>query len=206
MSVRRLPERPSLDQLKHQAKELLAAWRSGASADRPHTTPRLRDAQRALAQQYGFNSWDALRAHVEELSGPSLSSKRTRKDVLDYDDPVPDVIELNEPLTMEVVQQLIGRRVSGVKVGPKVAADDLAQLAQIATLHRIDLAWRGDLLDGDVKFLEAMPWLTALSLSRCSRITDRTIERLRNHQHLERVNLQWTDTGDAESIRPDRPC
>ena len=41
-----------------------------------------------------------------------------------------------------------------------------------------------------------MPWLTALSLSRCSQITDRTIERLRNHHHLERINLQWTDTGD----------
>ena len=29
MSVRPLPERPNLDQLKHQAKELLAAWRAG---------------------------------------------------------------------------------------------------------------------------------------------------------------------------------
>ncbi len=197
MSVRRLPEKPNLDQLKHQAKELLAAWRSGASADAPHTAPRLRDAQRAIAQQYGFDSWDALRGHVETISGPAHRAPRTRKDVLDYDDPVPDVVALDEPLTMAVVQRLIEQGVSGVKIGPKVPADGLSQLAAVTTLRRIDLAWRGDLLDGDVKFLEAMPWLTALSLARCSQITDRTIERLRNHQHLERINLQWTDTGDA---------
>lgn len=116
--------------------------------------------------------------------------------MLDYDDPIPGVIELNEPLTGDAVQRLIDRQVSGIKIGPKVSAHSLARLAGIPTLRRIDLAWRADLLDGDVKFLETMPWLTALSLSRCSRITDRAIERLRNHEHLERINLQWTDTGD----------
>jgi hypothetical protein len=119
-----------------------------------------------------------------------------RSAVLDYDDPIPGVIELNEPLTGDAVQRLIDRQVSGIKIGPKVSAHSLARLAGIPTLRRIDLAWRADLLDGDVKFLETMPWLTALSLSRCSRITDRAIERLRNHEHLERINLQWTDTGD----------
>jgi hypothetical protein len=199
MSVRRLPERPNLDQLKHQAKELLAAWRSGASdgALAAETPPRLRDAQRAIAQQYGFDSWDALRAHVEAISGGSNHTQRKLKEVLHYDDPVPDVVELNEPLTADVVQRFIERGISGVKVGPKVPADSLARLAEIATLRAIDLASRGDLLDADVKFLQAMPWLTALSLSRCGQLTDRTIERLRNHEHLERINLQWTDTGDA---------
>jgi hypothetical protein len=200
MSVRRLPERPNLDQLKHQAKELLAAWRSGASADAPVTSPRLRDAQRAVAQQYGFDSWDALRGHVEKISGPSHRTTRKRKEVLDYDDPVPEVVELNEPLTSDAVRRLSERGVSGIKVGPTVAASSLARLAEIATLQRIDLAWRGDLLDEDVRFLEAMPWLRALSLSRCGQITDRTIERLRNHGHLERINLQWTDTGDAAIV------
>lgn len=116
--------------------------------------------------------------------------------MLDYDDPIPGVIELNEPLTGDAVQRLIDRQVSGIKIGPQVSAHSLARLAGIPTLRRIDLAWRADLLDGDVKFLETMPWLTALSLSRCSRITDRAIERLRKHEHLERINLQWTDTGD----------
>jgi len=199
MSVRRLPERPNLDQLKHQAKELLAAWRSGSSGDAPapQTPPRLRDAQRAIAQQYGFDSWDALRTHVETISGSSTRTRPTPKEVLQYDDAVPGAIELNEPLTADAVQRLNEQGVSALKIGPKVVADNLSRLAGIPTLRGIDLAWRGDLLDGDVKFLEAMPWLTALSLSRCGQITDRTVERLRNHERLERINLQWTDTGDA---------
>jgi hypothetical protein len=185
MSVRRLPERPNLDQLKRQAKEL----KSG-------TTLRLRDAQRLLAQEYGFTSWDALRAHVEAVSGPSRRTERTRKEVLDYDDPVPGVVELNEALTPDGVTQFIEQRVTAIKVGSKVPADSLLRLAQISSLRGIDLAWRADLRDEDIAFLEAMPWLTALSLSRCSQVTNRTIERLRHHEQLERINLQWTDTGD----------
>src|SRR5262245_14525530 len=164
MSVRRLPERPNLDQLKHQAKELLAAWRSGSSGDAPapETPPRLRDAQRAIAQRYGFDSWDALRTHVEAISVSSARTRSKPKEVLEYDDAVPGVIEVDEPLTADVVQGLIEQGVSGLKIGPRVTAESLSRLTDIPTLRGIDLAWRGDLLDGDVKFLEAMPWLTAL--------------------------------------------
>ncbi len=199
MSVRRLPERPNLDQLKHQAKELLAAWRSGSSADAPapDTPPRLRDAQRAIARQYGFDSWDMLRTHVEAITGSSTRPGARPKPVLEYDDTVPGVIELNEALTDDVVHRLIEHGVSAIKIGPKVTAGSLSRLAEIPTLRGIDFGWRGDLLDGDVPFLEAMTWLTGLSFSRCGQITDRTVERLRAHQHLERINLQWTDTGDA---------
>ena len=194
MSVRRLPERPSLEQLKHQAKELLATWRRTLPA--PDAPPRLREAQRAVAREYGFESWDALRAHVESTVGASPRARRRPKQVLDYDDPVPDVVVLDEPVTPEIVARFREQGVSGVKVAPNVPASGLARLAELMTLRRIDLSWRADLLDGDVVFLEAMPWLTALSLGRCGLITDRTVERLRGHHQLQRVNLQWTDSGD----------
>lgn len=197
MSVRRLPERPNLDHLKHQAKELLAAWRRGVSTDPPAPggEPRLRDAQRAIGQRYGFESWDALRVRVDAISGSPRA--RQRQEVLDYDDPIPDVVDVNEPLTADVVQRLIEQGVRAVRVGPRAAAGTLNQLAEITTLQGIDLGSRGELRDGDLTFLEAMPWLKALSISRCGQVTDRTIERLRNHPQLERINLQWTDTGDA---------
>jgi ankyrin repeat protein len=60
VTAQSLPPRPDLDQLKRQAKELLRR--------QPHLG-RLRDAQRAVARQYGFASWDALRTHVESISG-----------------------------------------------------------------------------------------------------------------------------------------
>src|SRR5690606_35671544 len=66
-----LPERPDLDQLKKQAKELLIAVR----AARPEALVRagqenaaafsLNDAQRVLAREYGFPSWTKLKLHVE---------------------------------------------------------------------------------------------------------------------------------------------
>ena len=71
MSARRLPVRPDLDQLKHQAKDLLRAVRRGdppALADlrQYHPAPpdpaavRLADAQLVLARSYDAPSWPRL--------------------------------------------------------------------------------------------------------------------------------------------------
>jgi ankyrin repeat protein len=56
---RRLPERPSLEQLRKQAKEHLDTLRVGAP------TVTLTAAQHALAREYGFDSWPKLVHHVE---------------------------------------------------------------------------------------------------------------------------------------------
>jgi len=56
---RRLPERPSIEQLRKQAKEYLETLRA---AD-PSAT--LSTAQHALAREYGFDSWPKLVHHVE---------------------------------------------------------------------------------------------------------------------------------------------
>src|SRR5687768_830744 len=60
-SRRHLPDRPSLEQLRKQAKEYLAELRA--------TDPSagLAGAQHALARDYGFESWPALVHHVESL-------------------------------------------------------------------------------------------------------------------------------------------
>jgi len=57
-----LPERPSLDHLKKQAKDRLATLRQQSPG------MRLADAQHAIAREYGFQSWAALKAHVESLA------------------------------------------------------------------------------------------------------------------------------------------
>src|SRR5262249_41901876 len=57
-----LPEQPNLDWLKKSAKEHLAVLRARAP------TSRLHEAQHAVAQEYGFNSWRALKSHVEKVS------------------------------------------------------------------------------------------------------------------------------------------
>jgi ankyrin repeat protein len=76
---RLLPERPSLEQLRKQAKDLLRDARAGdASAlaritetGRSTTGARitLADAQCAIAREYGFSSWPKLVRHVEAVTG-----------------------------------------------------------------------------------------------------------------------------------------
>jgi hypothetical protein len=54
---RQLPEKPNLEHLKKQAKELLHSMPQG----------KLADAQHTLANEYGFATWAKLKAHVEAL-------------------------------------------------------------------------------------------------------------------------------------------
>ncbi|HWN41860.1 MAG TPA: ankyrin repeat domain-containing protein, partial [Thermoanaerobaculia bacterium] len=54
MADRQFPVRPNLDQLKHQAKDLLRAIR------RDDPSAKLADAQLALARSYGLPSWPRL--------------------------------------------------------------------------------------------------------------------------------------------------
>ena len=58
-SPRRLPDRPSLEQLRKQAKEHLETLRASDSS------AKLADAQHALALEYGFESWPKLVHYVE---------------------------------------------------------------------------------------------------------------------------------------------
>jgi ankyrin repeat protein len=75
LPTRTLRERPDLDQLKRQAKELLHSFRAGDSAavGEVHAhyrgaSPRtfaLHDAQLVIARAYGFDSWPKLKAFVD---------------------------------------------------------------------------------------------------------------------------------------------
>ncbi len=73
--TRRLPKQPNLEQLRKQAKDLLAQYRAGDPAaiaeiqqferNPDPTTFALNDAQRVLARAYNFESWPRLKAFVD---------------------------------------------------------------------------------------------------------------------------------------------
>jgi hypothetical protein len=75
LPTRSLSDRPDLDQLKRQAKELLDAFRAGEPAADSEVTAHdrdpdraafaLHDAQLVIARAYGFESWPKLKAFVE---------------------------------------------------------------------------------------------------------------------------------------------
>jgi ankyrin repeat protein len=60
--ARPLPESPSLDWLKMEAKRRLAELRKTQS------DAQLSDAQLSVAREYGFSSWRALKAHIDSLT------------------------------------------------------------------------------------------------------------------------------------------
>lgn len=85
MTATPFPDRPNLDQLKRVAKDLLRSARAQDAAalarfrilpaftdtsdpDLARTPLALHDAQSVVAREHGFDSWNALRERVEELS------------------------------------------------------------------------------------------------------------------------------------------
>ena len=90
MTPSSLPARPNLEHLRKQAKDLLKAYRFGDSSAIARfrtslsryselTDQKLRqlslslaDAQRVVAAEYGFRSWQEMRDYIERKEGPSM--------------------------------------------------------------------------------------------------------------------------------------
>jgi hypothetical protein len=77
----RLPDRPDLDQLRRQARELLRAAADGEprAVDRLRAVSRqvtLSAAQLALAREYGSASWAALKAEVARCRSSAAPAER----------------------------------------------------------------------------------------------------------------------------------
>ena len=72
-----LPARPNLDWLRKTAKDHLRELRAQDSSR------KLADAQFAVARQFGFSSWRALKAHVDQLhSAASMPADEEAADFL----------------------------------------------------------------------------------------------------------------------------
>lgn len=96
-STLRLPARPSLEQLRKQAKELLRDYRAGnaVAAERfiviitRLTDParsneiNLADAQFVLAREYGFENWAKLVHHIETIN-PAERQTRYENLAMDF--------------------------------------------------------------------------------------------------------------------------
>jgi ankyrin repeat protein len=121
--TRTLPHKPSLAQLRKQAKELRKAYRAAQeaavaeverferSADPANFA--LADAQRVLARAYGFSSWPALKDHVEGVNFQAFLAAVEADDV-----PAvrriakarPDLINQHAPLHGSALHRAVLRR------------------------------------------------------------------------------------------------
>ena len=105
-----LREHPDLNQLKRQAKELLAAFNAGEPAavaevnahyrDADPASFALHDAQLVLARSYGFDSWPKLKAYADGVTAGRLCDAVERGDVATVRDMLarrPEIVNLDWP-------------------------------------------------------------------------------------------------------------
>jgi len=110
--ARALREHPDINQLKRQAKELLAAFHAGEpeavaevnahfhGADA--ATFALHDAQLVLARSYGFDSWPKLKAYTDGVTAGRLCDAVERGDIATVRDMLaqrPEIVNLEWPGT-----------------------------------------------------------------------------------------------------------
>jgi hypothetical protein len=91
LPTRTLPDRPDLDQLKRQAKELLHGFRAGAPDvvaevtalyhDADKATFALHDAQLVIARAFGFKSWPRLKAYMDGATDQRLVAAVRARDL-----------------------------------------------------------------------------------------------------------------------------
>ena len=128
-----LPARPSLEQLRKQAKDRLASMPEA----------RLADAQFALARDYGFDSWPKLVRHVEALQSPEIAQHdRMAHDMMaayrERDEAA--AARLNDlfhsAISVDQIQHFIRNRLSGRAGGHEMLAsfDIRAARAMVAGL------------------------------------------------------------------------
>jgi hypothetical protein len=169
-SASRLPARPSLGQLRKQAKELLRDFRAGDAAAVGRLSaviPRqadstqsgrvtLADVQFVLAREYGFENWSKLANHVESIN-PSdrlRQYERLAKDIVlvcQSDDAealqrIADLLGRTYPYPdrrAQLQQQLISLR------GPASSIDDITQAdAQLIVARAFGFESWADLAGG----------------------------------------------------------
>ncbi len=165
-----LPVRPSLEQLRKQAKNLLRSFKDG-DADavnrvRRHkpqkSDPSLADAQFALAKEYGFESWTKLVRHVEaaratehgELDAHAATDLRAAAHGLSARPPFFKVdwhtkrLEPRQPLSEEdwdtIIDVMREHAITSLDAGGQMTDEVLERLSQLDQLTSLRLGgWRG---------------------------------------------------------------
>lgn len=139
MSESSLPPRPSLEQLRKRAKDLLRAARSAdesaiqrfQSNGARHHPPRLSDAQHVIAREHGFASWPDLVHYVGDLTtAPDAVASRPMIR--------PDALEGSRPYTLAdgtvVTTEEVWRMFVATRAGDRGAVKALVEQAPALAL------------------------------------------------------------------------
>ena len=191
----RLPPRPSLEQLRKQAKERLRELK----ADDPHVT--LARAQLVVAREYGFDSWPKLVHHVEALR----SSEQVQYERLGLSATPPfyridwkeNTIEPRQQMSdqdwdrlFDVMRDL---KLTGLTANGQMSDRAMERLATLDQVTRLSLSGSNRLTDAGAANLAHMPQLTSLDIGGWeSPITDAGLDSLQSLTKLKTFAAWWT--------------
>ena len=231
----RLPDSPSLEQLRKQAKTLLRAYREGdeAAARRFRAlAPRaasgaavLADAQFVIAREHGFASWPAFlrrsdgdRPHglerYAEAAAPhargAQATPGTRPASPVYTiDSEEGTLELKAPLTerdWEAVFEVIREeQITALHAGGQMTDALAARLDELRHLIRLDLSGSRGLTDAGARHLAKLPALIEVNLGG-SGVTDRGLEVFRELPELRTVKLAHHPAVSDRGVANLRTC
>ncbi|HKE90308.1 MAG TPA: hypothetical protein VKB45_08230 [Gemmatimonadales bacterium] len=174
--IARLPARPSLEQLRKQAKEL------SRSADIP-----LHQAQHDLARRYGFESWPKLLHHVAAIDAAAAGRFRV--------DEASSTIEVRGPIAPDqwavVIDVMHERGITGLRSGAVTDAA-LERIATVEALTRLEIEGEA-VTDAGLRHLARLPGLQELNVGGPKAlVTDAGLEVLRDLRGLRRFVSCWT--------------
>ncbi len=202
-----LPARPSLEQLRKQAKDLLRACKDGDAAAleriRRHkpraSAPLLADAQFALALEYGYPSWRALAANVgkpaaDPKSAPHGLSTRPPFYQIDWSkkqlSPRQQLAENDWDTIIDVMRE---HDITSLNAGGQMTDAVIEKASRLDQVTCLNLGGCNELTDVGVLKLARLPQLVELDLSNYPGgiLTDRGLAVLRDLPALRRFKMCW---------------
>ena len=215
-STPRLPRRPSLEQLRKRAKELLRQLRNGDAAAterlrkfKPNVSdPRLADVQFVLAREHGFESWPKLVHHIQTSHPSSAAFTLSSKPPFYRIDWANNSIEPRQPMSRKdwenvcaVIKEL---ELTAVNSASLIGDDDLELISQLDQITSLNLDGSKRLTDKGLQHLARMPQLRELILG--GPVTDRGLEPLRHLRELRVFKMFWQPNITDEGIANLRFC
>jgi hypothetical protein len=212
-STSRLPDRPSLAQLRKQAKQLLRQLREGDHSAierlRKQKTniadPILADAQFVVAREHGFESWPRLVHRIQAAQTPFGLSSKPPFYRIDWSK---NSIELRQPMSSKdwenlcpLIKDLGLTRIDSATL---IGDDDLRSISQLDQITSLNLDGSKRVTDKGLAHLARMPQLRELILG--GQITDRGLEVLAHLRELRVFQMFWQANISDEGIANLRFC
>jgi len=161
----------------------------------PKNFLKLEEAQLILAQDAGFQNWDALVTKSQPAVPPFAIDERANR--------ISPRRRLSDSEWDDLVHVIEERRISALDAQGLMNDRAIARVAAVDTITTLDLGGSRELTDDGLLQLARMPQLERLNLSEYpgGKLTDRGLEVLRHLLNLRHFEMTWqagiTDAGVA---------